>query len=601
MNKKAEEEILKQEATKLLAHIQTAGSHQEEAHQGPLAPPTDWPYWQRWQAVGNNWQPAGGLPPAGYQADPPGFAPLRDGEELVTPAFPAQELELEPESIDIVIPYSLENDGAELRYCLRSLMKNLIGLGRIFLVGEQLPSWLRPDGQRLIHLPVPDICQIADVAIWHKLFMACQEVRGKPTVSDRFLFVSDDQVLLRPVSAKQFGPYHYGDIQNLAPAYQDGWWARLRHTGRYLQQHGKTTLHGDVHAPILMERDRVLRIMAETAWRPAPGLCVGTLYLNWTGQADKATAMGPRIAVVSRPMNVSELRRELAGRWFATWTEQGFSDDLYRLLEDLFSETKPVPRPTVVVKRANTKRNLVFHLWPVRSNDLWRRWLRRLMRVWPKFNGRKIIGCVVDHQTVPWKTLCRQLPDDAEWIVQRNNPQRGEGVTWELAMQMVKSLEPTEMTCYGHGKGVSPAYHVPERSRELQSILMWGRFLYRFTMALDTSIVESILERWPCAGSLKKHEAYRQEVGRPPSLWHYSGTFFWLNHQAYFSHPESLKIGQSRWAVERHLGELFPVEQAYCIAGDHMDHKNLYIQPPEFWRSLALASLASLEQLRRTG
>lgn len=510
-------------------------------------------------------------------------------------------MEAMTEPMDVVIPYRLDPaDGAELRLALRSIQRYLQGLGRIWLVGDR-PSWLQPDGQRIVYLNVPDICGHKDVSIWYKLFLACVGARGLPDLSERFLFWSDDQVILRPLGWEQFGPYHYGDLSTRTDWPPDGWWQRMRHTVRYLLAHGKTAYHGDVHIPLPMERSWVIRITQEADWRTAPGLCVGTLWLNWTGQAQKARWLDARKAVLSPPLDMRMLRQQIAGRWFATWTENGFSHDLYRLLEDLFSETKPVPRPTVVVKRANTKRNLVFHLWPVRSNDLWRRWLRRLMRVWPKFNGRKIIGCVVDHQTVPWKTLCRQLSDDAEWIVQRNNPQRGEGVTWELAMQMVKSLEPTEMTCYGHGKGVSPAYHVPERSRELQSILMWGRFLYRFTMALDTSIVESILERWPCAGSLKKHEAYRQEVGRPPSLWHYSGTFFWINHQAYFSHPESLKIGHSRWAVERHLGELFPVEQAYCIAGDHMDHKNLYIQPPEFWRSLALASLASLEQLRRTG
>ncbi len=506
------------------------------------------------------------------------------------------------EPIDVVIPYRLENDGQELRYAIRSIQRFFTPLGRIWVVGDR-PSWLQPDGDRLIHLNIGPICRIADVDIWHKLMAAC--LHPRPQLTERFVFWSDDQIALRPIGWQQLGPYHYGDLAQLHPWPSDGpyagWWQRMRHTMEFLQRAGKTTLHGDTHCPLPMERDGVVRLLQSVPWKQAPGLCVGTLWLNWTGLAAQARPMDARKTDITQPLGVQELRQQLAGRWFATWTENGFSHDLYRLLEDLFSETKPVPRPTVVVKRANTKRNLVFHLWPVRSNDLWRRWLRRLMRVWPKFNGRKIIGCVVDHQTVPWKTLCRQLPDDAEWIVQRNNPQRGEGVTWELAMQMVKSLEPTEMTCYGHGKGVLPAYHVPERSRELQSILMWGRFLYRFTMALDTSIVESILERWPCAGSLKKHEAYRQEVGRPPSLWHYSGTFFWLNHQAYFSHPESLKIGQSRWAVERHLGELFPVEQAYCIAGDHMDHKNLYIQPPEFWRSLALASLASLEQLRRTG
>lgn len=602
MNKKAEEEILKQEATKLLAHIQTAGSHQEEAHQGPLAPPTDWPYWQRWQAVGNNWQPAGGSLPAGYQADPPGFAPLRDGDELYTPAFPAQELELAPELVDVVIPYRLENDGAELRYCLRSLVKNLIGLGRIFLVGEQLPSWLRPDGQRLIHLPVPDICQIADVAIWHKLFMACQEVRGKPKVADRFLFVSDDQVLLRPVSVKQFGPYHYGDIQELASAYQVGWWARLRHTGRYLQQHGKTTLHGDVHAPILMERDQVLRIMAETAWRPAPGLCVGSLYLNWTGQAAQARPMGPRIAVVSRLMGLADLHRELAGRWFLVYTAAGWGTELQELLEQILPTVSPWEKilPDNIVLHSilpAMQRNLIYHVYPVAANTIWKENIRELVQRWHVFNGKKIIGIVLDAWTVSLAEVQRLFPDDPaiEWLVAPNNPARGETITFLPAASRLQTLDPREATFYAHAKGVMSKY--PQRADPLAwqyGNSQWWTYMYRYCLDCPIDWLDWLLQRYACAGTIQKvgsekfPDGYRHEAGRPLSKWHYTGTFWWFNHARFFSKSDALQLGPSRWALERHLGELFEPEEAYALDGISntrwQEASCLYLQPADWWR-----------------
>ncbi len=251
-------------------------------------------------------------------------------------------------SVDVVIPLGRgsRHGDAELRYCLRSIKQHLDNLGRVWIVGER-PAWLAVDGETLVHLPVPDLCPIADVSIIHKLVAACIETPGRPRVSQRFVFFSDDQVLLRPVGWKQLGPYHFGDLANLTQ-WNGGWWQRMRHTRDWLAASGRPTLHGDTHAPLPMLRNELLRLCRETEWRKPPGLCVGTLYLNWTHPSPRplgegpgvraAQPMGERKATISSPLPAAELRRRIAGRWFLCHTDAGFTPELRGLLDQLFPE-----------------------------------------------------------------------------------------------------------------------------------------------------------------------------------------------------------------------------------------------------------------------
>jgi len=238
--------------------------------------------------------------------------------------------------IDVVIPLGRgsRHGDAELRYCLRSIAKHLDGLGRVWIVGER-PAWLPVDGETLIHLAVPDVCPIADVAILHKLAAACLAAPDGPRLADRFAFFSDDQVLLRPVGWRQLGPFHFGDLAHLT-RWEGGWWQRMRHTRDWLAARGRGTLHGDTHAPLPMLRDELLRVCRETEWRMAPGLCVGTLYLNWTGA--RARPIGERKATISAKLPVAEIRRRVAGRWFLCHTDDGFTPDLRALLDELFPD-----------------------------------------------------------------------------------------------------------------------------------------------------------------------------------------------------------------------------------------------------------------------
>jgi len=222
-------------------------------------------------------------------------------------------------------------------------------------------------------------------------------------------------------------------------------------------------------------------------------------------------------------------------------------------------------------------RNLIYHVYPVASNEEWRPNVERLAQSWHLFNGRKIVGIVTDGETIgPYRVIEAFPPDpQTEFLIQDNDPDRGETVTFLPAVKMLRNWNGDEATFYGHAKGTSPRRHA--KPGEIDRIRRWRDFMYRHTLEVAPAKLDWALRRFACAGSLKIHRSYRQEPGRPPSYWHFSGTFFWFHHARFFALPEALELGPSRYAVERHLGEIIPEGEAYCFAGDHIERKDTWV------------------------
>ena len=99
----------------------------------------------------------------------------------------------------------------ELRFSLRALEQYGVNVGQIFIVGI-LPDFLT---STIINLPVKDIYNPsvnADGNIIHKVLCACEDER----LSEDFLFINDDHILLRSTDLKDIPNYHNGDM-NLYP------------------------------------------------------------------------------------------------------------------------------------------------------------------------------------------------------------------------------------------------------------------------------------------------------------------------------------------------------------------------------------------------
>jgi glycosyltransferase involved in cell wall biosynthesis len=102
--------------------------------------------------------------------------------------------------IDVVIPVGTGsvNSNNELRFCLRSIEKNLRGYRNIWIVGF-MPKWLK----NLKHIPFKEYHPKAN-NIHDKIKAACEH----PEVSDEFILFNDDYFLTSELQATTY-PHYY--------------------------------------------------------------------------------------------------------------------------------------------------------------------------------------------------------------------------------------------------------------------------------------------------------------------------------------------------------------------------------------------------------
>ena len=164
----------------------------------------------------------------------------------------------------------------ELRISLRSVEKNLTGVGKIFVIGEN-PGFL---SEKVIHIYHPDEIgpENADGNMALKIMRACQE----KALTDDFLFMNDDFIINQPMHAPDVPYLHKGDMKNHPP----GFWVtqpyrfRLRRTLDTLAMYALPTLQYDYHAPMRMNKHRFPEVMQQFNFRFGIGLTFRSLYGN---------------------------------------------------------------------------------------------------------------------------------------------------------------------------------------------------------------------------------------------------------------------------------------------------------------------------------
>lgn len=207
------------------------------------------------------------------------------------------------------------------------------------------------------------------------------------------------------------------------------------------------------------------------------------------------------------------------------------------------------------------KRNLVYHLLPVAQNGIWQRNLDQLKWRIGQFDGIKIMAIMIDG---PGTNLMLDPPEAVEEYVRGfdfqflrlpNNPHLREVESWiPLWNRLREQVDQESITFYGHAKGVTRPVNAGV------SCHPWTSLLYH-TLLDYPALVDRILVRNPIAGSLKK-------VGagfKSSSLFHYSGTFFWVQTKDFFYKRDYRHIDQMWWGTEAWPGVAYKVDQAACV------------------------------------
>jgi hypothetical protein len=232
-----------------------------------------------------------------------------------------------------------------------------------------------------------------------------------------------------------------------------------------------------------------------------------------------------------------------------------------------------------------TRRNLVYFVYPMHHpKQVWQWNVAELLKRIDLFNGRRIItiatepeGAAADGRRVdpPEAVVAAFAGHDVEFRFVKNDPVRGEAPHFLPAMREIASTNPSEAVFYAHAKGIT-RFH-----GQAEAVRAWTAAMYRHNLDRIGEVAE-VLRRWPCAGIAKaygypdtfltgKARATFSEAGLPWHGWHFAGTFWWVRHDALFSHPGWDKIEVYKYSTEKYLANFFSAEEALCLAYDNCE------------------------------
>lgn len=230
-----------------------------------------------------------------------------------------------------------------------------------------------------------------------------------------------------------------------------------------------------------------------------------------------------------------------------------------RVLPLLAGDPRPAQRVVALPFATLPRRNLLYHVWPVRGST-WKWNLDELKRRIDLFNGRRVIGIVWDERSEPPETVQQYLEGHGCEFVVAANDQRGEAATFPLMLERVASTEDDEVSFYAHAKGVKYEPQFPA------SVRRWVEVQYGVLLD-DWLAVKEQLQRYAMTGIFRKHGRFGNHgnVGD----WHYSGTFFWMRHSHVFSRRWQ-EVPQFYGGVEAWPGTLFHRDETACLLLDQL-------------------------------
>lgn len=153
--------------------------------------------------------------------------------------------------MNLVIPYRLVHQGAELRFALRSIEAYLKGYDDVYLVGDKFPKWYK--GKTIY---CPEETAKSSLNILNKCIKA-GEIRE---VGEVFLQWQDDIFLTEEMHVKDIKYWFEGTIEEAADKAMGRYSLICTNTGMKL---GGSALYYDIHTPIVYDVKTLKSIKSE--------------------------------------------------------------------------------------------------------------------------------------------------------------------------------------------------------------------------------------------------------------------------------------------------------------------------------------------------
>jgi PAS domain-containing protein len=249
--------------------------------------------------------------------------------------------------------------------------------------------------------------------------------------------------------------------------------------------------------------------------------------------------------------------RELSGRWKR---KVDWSCECQHLHN--------TPRPASTI----TKRNLLYHVTPFASNDIWLRNVRQLVNRLDLFNGRRLIAVATGEGLAsPDEVRAAFGQHEVEILPHPNSRELRENATFLKLLEQITSTDPTEATFYAHAKGVAKDIHC---SGDPLGSRYWRNAMYHELLDGWERVAE-LLEEYPVVGSHRRHHPHHPTIypdGQSSSDWHFGGTFFWFRHRDVFATDRWREVWQpTGWGAEAWVGRMFSFDQSACVAYDGLE------------------------------
>lgn len=227
-----------------------------------------------------------------------------------------------------------------------------------------------------------------------------------------------------------------------------------------------------------------------------------------------------------------------------------------------------IPQP----KSGITIRNLIYHITPFASNDIWLRNVRQLLKRMDLFNGKRVIAVATgDGLVAPDQVQAAFGSHQVEVITRPNSAQLRENATFLPLLESVADPDPHTATFYAHAKGVGKdvcCLGDPKGSR------YWRNAMYHELLddwlRIDELLIDSAIVGTHRRQHNENHLIYPD--GQSSSAWHFAGTFFWFRNADVFANSKWRDVWQpTGWGAEAWPGRLFDFEQSACVAYDGLE------------------------------
>lgn len=231
---------------------------------------------------------------------------------------------------DIILPLSkwskFQND--ELRIALRSIAKNLKGVGEIYVVSDCAPSWL----QNVTVIPIDDTDTYnKDANLFRKILGA---IEYAPGMSDRFLFWSDDQVLMHPRSVDDCLPVY---LKRVRSAFSTTVWGnRVINTMAAvdLVTGGTMEYPWESHVPQPYNKLELVELTKSLDYTSLPGICLNTYYYGVRREAFLHSMDDLKTSIMSASSDLNAIQSK---PWLG-YNDDGFRSGLRDRLFEVFPD-----------------------------------------------------------------------------------------------------------------------------------------------------------------------------------------------------------------------------------------------------------------------